>query len=144
MRAAFLIALFASACAGTHSPHTFVRMERTPCLGKCPVYTLTLHADGMVKFEGEYEVPTGRHWRKISPAAVSRLMTKAEHAPTWTCQPGRIVDDQPGAIVTVSRAGQEVRRINYNQGDPCAPRAIEQLLWDIDLTGGTALFVNGK
>jgi hypothetical protein len=108
----------------------------------CPVYTITLYEDGAVEYEGRRNAPLGRRWRKIDPANVALLMDQAERLPAWTCDPNRIITDQPGAIITVSRHG-ETRRIVYDHGDPCAPESVLWLETYLDLDAGTAYFMNG-
>jgi len=52
-------------------------MERGvgPCLGECPVYSLTVHGDGLVEYEGERNVGTeGRRWTYISEEQVRQLV----------------------------------------------------------------------
>ncbi|HET9992759.1 MAG TPA: DUF6438 domain-containing protein [Kofleriaceae bacterium] len=138
-----LAALAMAACAHTGTPDTFVRLEQTECLGRCPVYTLTLYADGAVRFEGKRFVPTGTRWRTARPHEIARLMQLAEHTPEWTCDPARISTDQPQSIITVSRA-RETRRIVHDHGDPCAPSSLARLEGDLDLEGGTAHFLDPK
>jgi hypothetical protein len=147
MRLALLVVLATIACGAkmktqTTTADTFVRMERVECLGSCPVYRLTLYADGAVEFHGVKEVPVGTQWGKIEPAQVERVMARVEQAPQWHCDPQRITTDQPASVITVSRNGQQVRRISHDMGDPCAPHDIMELIEaDIDITGGTASFV---
>lgn len=143
MRVALLIAAVA-ACSHTRTPDTFVRIEQTECLGHCPVYTLTLYADGAVKFEGKRYVPTGTQWRTARPQEIARLMQVAERIPDWSCDPALLTTDQPESIITVSRK-QETRRIVHDEGDPCAPASsLRRLEGDLNLEGGTALFLAGK
>ena len=48
---------------------TQIRLQRTSCLGSCPIYTVTIDARGMVIYEGEEFVrATGRHTAQIAPA----------------------------------------------------------------------------
>lgn len=49
-------------------------MERTPCYGECPVYTVTVTADGVVNFVGiEYVSEQGEQRSQVSPEAVAKL-----------------------------------------------------------------------
>src|SRR5947209_16055953 len=34
-------------------PSDFVELQRTSCFGSCPVYTVRIHADGLVNWRGE-------------------------------------------------------------------------------------------
>ncbi len=114
---------------------TFVRMERTECLGRCPIYTVTLYEDGVARYHGRRHALLGTRWRKIDPAEVTRIMDAAAWIPRWTCEPARIETDYPQSIVTVSRGGR-VRRVVHDHGDPCAPDAMLQLEAEIDVAGG--------
>jgi (2Fe-2S) ferredoxin len=112
--AAAAAASIAAACATGHGAHpaeplpgrdTFVRMERTECLGRCPIYTVTLYEDGVARYHGRRHALLGTRWRKIDPAEVTRIMDAAARIARWTCEPARIETDYPQSIVTVSRAG---------------------------------------
>ncbi len=131
MRIVLCLALVA--CAHTKTPETFVQMERTGCYGPCLVYTLTLYADGAVRYIGKFNVPTGTKWRTMAPAQVAHLMDQAERVPAWHCDRTLIKPEQPGAIITVSRDGKVTRRFEHNSGDPCAPPSSVDLETDIDV-----------
>jgi len=139
MRVVLLFALVA--CVHTKTPETFVRMERTGCYGPCLVYTLTLYADGAVRYHGKFNVPTGTKWRTIAPAQVAHLMDEAERVPEWRCDPKLVKPEQPGAIITVSRDGKVTRRFEHNSGDPCAPDVSPELESDIDVDAGLTSFL---
>ncbi|HEY5946987.1 MAG TPA: DUF6438 domain-containing protein [Kofleriaceae bacterium] len=129
----------------TTTADSFVRMERVECLGSCPVYRVTLYADGAVEFHGVKEVPVGTQWGTSEPAQVKRLMARVEQAPQWHCDPQRITTDQPATVLTVWRDGKEVRRVGHDLGDPCAPHDVMELIEaDIDITAGTASFISHK
>jgi hypothetical protein len=138
---ACLIALLTAGCASAGARHprpgvdTFVRMERTECLGRCPIYTVTLFEDGRVLYQGGKLAPAVTEWRRISAAEAARVLDAAQRLEPWTCAPDRIATDYPEAIITVSRGGR-VRRIVYDHGDPCAPRAVRRVEGEIDVAGG--------
>ena len=144
MRVASLLAIVAvAACSHTGTPDTFVRLEQTECLGRCPVYTLTLYADGAVRYDGKRNAPTGTRWRTARPNEIARLMQLAERTPDWACDPARITTDQPQSIITVWRR-RETRRIVHDHGDPCAPPSLQRLEGDLNLEAGTAHFLDGQ
>jgi hypothetical protein len=140
-RLGVLVVATTAACAGAHprDPRpgldAFVRMERTECLGRCPVYSVTLLEDGTVKYVGGRDAPPGTDWRKVDPAEVTEVMDAIDQLQPWTCAPGRIETDYPQSIVTLSRGGR-VRRIVHDHGDPCAPRAMLWIEGLIDRAGG--------
>jgi hypothetical protein len=138
------LAVASAACGGSGGAHprepvpgrdTFVRMERTECLGTCPIYSVTLYEDGVVRYHGRRHALLGTRWRQIAPAEVARIMDAALRIPPWTCDPEKIWTDHPQSIVTVSRGGGS-RQIVHDHGDPCAPDAMLQLESAIDGAGG--------
>jgi len=142
--AALVTAALAAACASGGGAHprdptpgrdTFVRMERTECLGTCPIYSVTLYEDGVARYHGRRHALLGTRWRKLDPDEVARIMDDATRVPSWTCDSARIETDYPESIVTVSRGGGS-RRIVHDHGDPCTPAAMLQLEADIDVAGG--------
>ena len=42
--------------AGNEQDSLFVTLERTPCFGKCPVYTVSIYNKGFVRFIGKKDV----------------------------------------------------------------------------------------
>lgn len=51
-----------------------ITLRRTMCNGKCPSYTLTVHPDGRVVFDGGAFVDAqGRHARYVDPTRLDRL-----------------------------------------------------------------------
>ena len=53
----FAVALAIIGASGTQAqgvpPDTLIRLQRTECLGECPIYTVTIDARGTVTYEGE-------------------------------------------------------------------------------------------
>jgi len=88
-------------------------VQRTACLGTCPVSTTTLDAEGVVTFSGlKHVVVGGEHSWRVSPEVIQGV---------WECvnasrffAVGEDLDDkvrdQYSVIVTVSYGGQ-VRRV---------------------------------
>lgn len=114
-----------------------VTLERTGCAGECPVFTVSLDADGTVTFDGRAHVlATGRHTRQIAPAQVRSLLDEAERigffqlAERYASRPdagerATTFVDVPAAIVTVTRGG-ETRRVHDLLGAPESLRAFER------------------
>jgi hypothetical protein len=62
-------------------PDFAVTLKRTACFGTCPIYTLTIKADGSVVFEGEkFTATTGKAEAKISEAKIRELIKAFEEA----------------------------------------------------------------
>ena len=61
------------------SADAMIRLERTSCYGPCPVYTVTVDAQGVVTYDGEKFVRViGRRTARISRSAMARLLASAE------------------------------------------------------------------
>lgn len=60
---------------------TLIKLERTECYGTCPVYTLTITANGTVVYEGRRFVKSeGRVESKISPEQLSEILAAVRRA----------------------------------------------------------------
>jgi len=60
------------------SDTVFARIQRTPCFGRCGIYTLTVYKSGFVRYRGEKWVEKeGIYETRVSPAVLNQLMTFA-------------------------------------------------------------------
>ena len=107
-----------------------VVLERTPCLGTCPSYVVTIFGDGRVQWDGDhYVVAVGRRYGHVTHGQLDELNKRIERArffelndygelpakpectttgSTTSCTFGASVSictDTPHAIITVIRAG---------------------------------------
>jgi hypothetical protein len=100
--------------SGCHDRHvdskvTEIALERTACYGACPMYTVTLHADGTAAYIGRGNVRLlGEHHGQIDTVLFSRLAALAEELgiteqpdTAYSCE----VSDNPTAYVSVVKAG---------------------------------------
>lgn len=142
--------------SGPPDPSTpVVTLERTPCYGRCPVYTVAVYTDGRVVFDGRQHVAReGRSEGRVGPEAVARLVASAEAAghagfpasltrPSGACPTFRT--DQPGAVTTVRTAGG-TSRVEHDLG--CSGFAGEAALTafegEVDRVLGTAAWVGSR
>jgi hypothetical protein len=117
-----------AACAGSAQPDVpveSVSYTRGPCYGVCPVYRVTVNADGSGLFEGErFTAVTGRRRFTVTPAAWRAFTAKlAPFRPQGTvdinmentarCQ--LMATDHPSAIVTWAGGGRN-DRLGYYYG----------------------------
>lgn len=59
----------------TNPESVVATMERQGCYGKCPVYRLTVHGDGLIEYEGNaYVHSKGKRRARISSAEVDQLL----------------------------------------------------------------------
>lgn len=99
-------------------------LERTPCRGFCPAYTVAAYADGRVVWTGSDHVKTqgAAEWR-VAPAVVAGLVRQAkaaDHAsfPEMLTGPEtcpQFATDLPGAVTTVRMASGS-HEVTHNRG----------------------------
>ncbi len=57
----------------------FASIERSPCFGQCPVYTMHIYNNGLVKYKGKNFVKrTGEFVMELTPAQMLTFVNKAE------------------------------------------------------------------
>lgn len=114
-----------------------IKLERTPCFGPCPVYSVTIDATGNVTYDGvKFVRVEGRQSARISPSRVAALLETAERIGFFGLQDQyrtvrnpdgtvTIVSDLPTTFVTITRGGRSKRVENY-LGAPAGLKELEQ------------------
>jgi Domain of unknown function (DUF6438) len=89
--------------------HFSITLERTSCLGSCPDYTVTIHGDGSVRYEGRAYVQTrGLRTRTIPHSTVQKLIQKLSKERFFQWKEEKMVCvDFPEVNITASLNGQE-------------------------------------
>ena len=130
-------------------PDALIRLQRTSCLGPCPVYTVTIDARGTVTFEGERFVRViGRQTTQISTSTVATLLARAEMIRFFEMRDAYrvvenpdgsvlVVTDLPTTIVTVTVNGRTKRVEDY----VAAPDSLAEFEREIDAAAGTTRWV---
>ena len=126
-----------------------VQLERRPCYGTCPVYTVALFDDGTVQFDGVQHVAAqGRQTAHIDQRAVADLVARLDRA-GFSALPDRFVagspscgdyaNDAPTVIVTLRR-GTVFKTVQHDRGCAAALslNALEQA---IDSVANTARWI---
>lgn len=133
----------ANAAAAENGNRSFeaVTLARTPCFGKCPVYSVTVHADGSVEYDGRRWVAVaGKRFAHANMAALGRLaaMLARKRLPLVVdYRPGKpacgapVTTDMAGATITVTQ-GNARRTLYYYQGCPNVPGWLPALAAQID------------
>jgi hypothetical protein len=138
--AVFAIALFAFSAAAQDEAQVAVTLERGPCLGACPVYSVTVYTDGTVIFNGErFTDAEGEHTAQIESEAVEQLIAGFEAAGFFEWEDEythMLVTDLPYITITVTREG-ETKTIRHYTGDPDAPLALPYLEAWVDYVANT-------
>ena len=156
---ALVVGLAATACAqasctGSSTgvdvpPDTKIHLQRTSCLGTCPVYTVTIDARGTVTYVGERSVRVvGRRTAQIAPSVVATLLARAEGIRFFDMRDAyRVIQypngsfgspsDMPTQIVTVTVNGRTKRVEDY----VAAPDALREFEREIDEAAGTKRWI---
>lgn len=127
-------------------------LARTPCFGRCPVYSVTVHADGRVSYQGErWVTSTGEHTGQADPRELEKLhaLLRAKTLPLLAdYRPGRpacgtpVATDLPGADITIEQGG-ETRTLHYYQGCRNVPDWLTELAAQIDRAAVSSRWVEG-
>ena len=130
-----------------------ISLERTPCFGTCPVYTISVTALGRVTFEGRAHVlRPGVARAEIPRQRVDSLLLELERAGYFgfagrytASEPacGRYVTDLPSAIISVTRIGR-TKRIEHDHGCGSAPGALAVLEKRIDEVLGSKWWIENR
>ncbi|NJR78614.1 DUF6438 domain-containing protein [Sphingomonas corticis] len=131
MGAALILAGCAATDAGTGRPRPIegesITYETAPCFGTCPVYRVTVNADGSGTFEGRrFTAVTGERAFTASPDVYRRFAAALEpYRPkdgdlryengSSLCGPA-MVSDMPGADVRWSEPSGASRSIHFYYG----------------------------
>jgi len=118
-----------------------ITLERTACFGICPVYRLSVTAEGVVSYEGKAHVRNmGEASGRISSDRVEALLSEIDQAGYFSfasrytaSEPacGRYSTDSPSAVTSVQLQGR-AKRIEHDHGCGAAPGALGLLERRID------------
>ena len=136
-RLSLLLMVFSIAVAAQDSSNDVViTLERTPCFGTCPVYTISIFEDGTVTYEGERNVTvTGSQTSEIPPETVAAMVAAFVEAGYFDWDEAydtQTVSDLPTVITSVMFDGT-LHRIARYAGDSAAPLALRFLEQWIDV-----------
>jgi membrane dipeptidase len=110
----------AAAQAGTSDP-VEITLQRTPCFGTCPEYTVTVSGDGTVTYSGrQYVRVSGQHSWRIDPAAVRALAREMEAAGFFELQ-NEYTDlrtDNPTTYTSLTIGTRQKKIKDYVSGPP--------------------------
>ena len=123
-----------------------VTLERTPCFGTCPVYTVAISRSGVVRFTGKHHVlRTGEATATIPSARVDSLLAELaaggyfEFADAYVMDSpacGMYATDSPTVITSATRDGL-TKTIRHDRGCSAAPPELSRLEQRIDEVAGT-------
>jgi hypothetical protein len=121
-----------------------ITLERTPCYGTCPGYSVEIAGDGTVTYIGQHFVAeSGVRTAKIPQSAVRALyeaFVKAEFF--WSFDEYRApVTDLPTKLISISYDGHSKAVLDYAGERAGMPKAIAELEMAIDAAAGTAKWI---
>jgi len=117
-----------------------ITLERTICFGECPVYTVSIDANGNVAYEGKQFVRVeGRQTDRIPISQVAALLETADRIGFFKLRDHyrANVTDLPTKFVTITRNGR-TKRIEDYLG---APSGLQELEKQIDEVARTKRWV---
>lgn len=116
------------ACRATRAaPEKLVQLERTACMGPCPVDQLTVYTDGRLEYEGGAHAPRlGLYAGRLSVVERQQLVAKFEAANFFAFQDSYVapVSDLPTQYLTYWQ-GDRTKRIRDYAGAPAALKELE-------------------
>jgi len=113
----------ATAATKATPPEPVLIYQRTPCNGRCPVYTATVFADGRVEYDGQRHVPLlGKHTLGLPPATVAALLAEARRInfDKLAERYAGNTSDLPATIITVHPAGRPLHAVYAAEGIPAS------------------------
>lgn len=108
----------------------FISMERTPCLGRCPGYTITIYETGMVIYEGrDFVEKEGKYTAMLSNDAMKELKNFIISIDFFNLKDkyDKEITDIPSCIIAVSLDGKYKKIIDRYEG-PQGLKDLEKLI----------------
>ena len=82
-----------------------IKLERGPCYGECPVYTVEIRGDGSVSYSGDGFVAISGHHRAMIPkASINQLLAAFREARFFSLLDSYALDakDDPTSTISIS------------------------------------------
>ena len=113
-------------------PYDSIKLERGPCLGGCPVYSVTFHRNGEAFLTDDYLLPEksikySAHISLRDFARLAQLVHAAQSASDQSEYAGQWRDDYSAEITVTGKDGRWTVR-DYGQVAPYQVWALEELL----------------
>jgi hypothetical protein len=143
---------------------TTITLERSACYGSCPVYSLTIHGDGRVRFSSGLDVQIddpfhragagtignvampGVHEAKIPVADVAGLLKKFDQAGFLNLRDEyrAQVTDMPTQVITLVVGDRRKTVVDYAGMDVGMPAAVQALEQEVDRVAGSDRWVKAN
>ena len=121
-----------------------IRLERTACFGKCPVYSLMIKGDGSVIYSGvDFVKIKGIQETTISAEAMDELLQAFDDAEYFLLNDSYTAfgkSDMPSAYTSIS-IGDNTKSVKHYLGDNKAPKKLTELENKIDAIVNSAQWI---
>jgi beta-lactamase superfamily II metal-dependent hydrolase len=121
-----------------------ITLERTACLGTCPVYELAVYGNGTVVYDGRQNVKAeGTRTATISGDSLRELIREFERIGYFSLDDSyeeRTVTDMPSVRTSITLDDRS-KTVQHYHGDLSAPEELSQLEDRIDEIVGSARWV---
>lgn len=108
-----------------NEPHDTLTMERTACMGPCPLYRITVRDDGLVVYEGlGFVRQHGRATRHVSPELARSLIDEYRKVSAIPLKKPKIIvttSDVPGVSFTFVAKDGTKSTLEHDTGDSRSP-----------------------
>ncbi|MEK3723680.1 DUF6438 domain-containing protein [Paenibacillus sp. FSL H8-0034] len=124
-----------------------ISLERTVCLGSCPIYKVVLFADGTVFWEGEAFVHClGNHEWMISTNSVESIQQLLDRFDfrSFTYEPVLWMEDLPSCMITVEYMDDEIIVLDHPYGITEVDKHITTFEKALEYLIGTAPYVRSE
>ena len=144
----FLVCLFLFGQASGSESKPWLTLERTGCLGICPIFTVRVFRDGRVEFLGtKFVVAVGPQRGKVLQPSLNRLRQRVANAnlaklPADCCS-SFDVSDQPWTNLEVAD-GSGVTRVRHYHGSTSAPPWLTDLEDEIVSVTGAQKWIGSE
>ena len=122
-----------------------VRIEHWGCFGACPAYSVTLHGDGRVDYQGTAFVDaTGQHTYRIPPGAVAALIERLRGRDLWSMNGlyAAPITDNATTVISLTIGGQTRNIQDYVGSLVGMPQNVSVSEDDIDAVADAGSLVN--
>jgi Domain of unknown function (DUF6438) len=112
-------------------PYDSISLQRTPCYGACPVYTITLYRTGRADFEATRDLPNlGKFAGEVDPITYGRLCYLIDNSRLGEMKPGYSATwtDAPTCIVTLTEGTTRKEISDYGSVGPVELWAVQELI----------------
>lgn len=106
---------------GSEKDAVFFSLERTPCFGKCPAYTVVIHADGSARYTGRSNAPReGEFTGTVDKTTMQALFDRASSIGFFGFEDkyDAQVTDIPSTIIRMNADGKDKKVVGRVKTPP--------------------------